>query len=66
MIEDDYIVSNLKENNPFILIFFREVEEGNNNSDIDIDYSFIKASATSPPPSKYGEYVDIFSKSEVR
>ncbi len=66
MIEDNYIILNLKKDDPFILIFFKEVEEGNNNSDIDIDYSFIKASATSPPPSKYGEYVDIFSKSEVR
>ncbi len=37
MIEDDYVALNLGENDPFILVFLREVEEGNNSSDIDID-----------------------------
>ncbi len=66
MIEDNHIASNLKKNDPFILIFPKEVEEKNNNSDIDIDNSFIKASIISPLPSKYREYIDIFSKSETR
>jgi len=37
IIEDDYIVLNLGENDLFILMFLREIEEENNNSDIDID-----------------------------
>ena len=47
-------------------MFPREVEEGNNSFDIDIDNSFIRVSTTSPFPSEYGEYTDIFSESEVR
>ncbi len=43
VIEDDYIVLNFKENDPFVLIFSREVEEGNNGSDIDIDNFFYKS-----------------------
>ncbi len=66
MIEDDHVVSNLRENDPFILIFFREIEEGNNSSDTDIDNFFIKVSTTSPFPLEYREYTDIFSESEVR
>src|SRR6266536_3187649 len=66
MIEDDHIVLNLGENDLFILIFFREIEEGNNSSDIDIDNFFMGVSAISPLPLEYGEYVDIFSESEVR
>jgi len=66
MIEDNYIASNLKKNNPFILIFFKEIEEGNNNSDINIDNSFIKVSTIFPLPSKYREYTNIFFKSEVK
>ncbi len=66
MIEDDYIVLNLGENNPFVLIFSKEVEEKNNNSDIDIDNSFIEVSAIFPLPLKYRKYINIFSKSEVR
>jgi len=42
MIEDDYIILNLGENNPFILIFSKKIEEGNNNSDINIDNFFYK------------------------
>ena len=38
IIEDNYIALNLRENNSFILIFSREIEEGNNSSDIDINY----------------------------
>ncbi len=66
IIEDDYIVLNLKKNNPFILIFPREIEERNNNFDTDINNSFIKISTTSPLLSEYREYIDIFSKSEAR
>ncbi len=66
MIEDDHIASNLKKNNPFILIFPREIEEGNNNSNTDIDNFFIRVSTISPLPLKYGEYIDIFSESEAR
>jgi len=40
VIEDDYIALNLGENDPFVLVFFREIEEGNNNFDIDIDNFF--------------------------
>jgi len=66
MIEDDYIVLNLRKNNPFILIFSKKIEEGNNNSDINIDNSFIKISAIFPLPSEYREYADIFSESEIK
>ncbi len=66
IIEDNHIASNFKENNPFILIFPKEIEEGNNNSDIDINNSFIEISAISPLPSEYREYTDIFFKSEAR
>ncbi|SRR6266498_991040 len=66
MIEDNYIVLNFKKNDPFILIFFKKVEEGNNSFDIDINYSFIKVFTTSPLPFKYGEYTNIFFKSEAR
>ena len=66
MIEDNHIALNYKKNNFFILIFFREIEKENNNSDIDTDNSFIKTSTISPLPSKYREYVDIFSESEAR
>ncbi len=66
MIEDDYIVLNLKENDLFILIFFREIEEENNSFDIDIDYFFIKISTTFPLFFEYRKYADIFSKSKVR
>ncbi len=44
IIENNHVASNLKKNNPFILIFPRKIEEGNNNSDTDIDNSFIKVS----------------------
>ncbi len=43
MIEDNYIVLNFKKNNLFVLEFFREIEEGNNSSDIDIDNFFYKS-----------------------
>ena len=66
MIEDNYIALNLGENDPFILIFFREVEEGNNSFDIDIDNFFIGVSAISPLFLEYREYIDIFFESEVR
>ncbi len=66
MIEDGHIASNLKKNNLFILIFPKEIEEGNNNSNTNTDNSFIKASTTSPLPSEYREYIDIFFKSEAR
>ena len=66
IIEDNYIALNLKKNDSFILIFLREIEEGNNNFDTDIDNSFIKISTTSPLPSEYREYINIFSKSEAR
>ena len=66
MIEDNHIALNLEENDPFILIFSKKIEEGNNSSDTDTDNSFIKASTTSPLPSKYREYTNIFSKSEAR
>ena len=66
MIEDDYIALNLKKNDPFILIFSKEIEERNNSSDTDINNSFIKVSTTSPLLLEYGEYVDIFSESKAR
>ena len=66
MIENNYIASNLRENGPFILIFPKEIEEGNNNSDTDTDNFFIKVSTISPLLSKYEEYADIFSESEAR
>ena len=66
MIEDNYIVLNLKKNDPFVLVFFREVEEGNNNFVIDIDNFFIEISAISPLFLKYEEYVDVFFESEAR
>ncbi len=66
MIEDDHIALNLGENDLFVLVFSREVEEGNNSSDIDIDNSFMGVSATSPLFLEYGEYTDIFSESEAR
>ncbi len=66
MIEDGYGVSNLGENDLFVLVFPREVEEGNNNSDTDIDNFFIEVSTISPLSSEYREYVDVFSESEAR
>jgi len=66
MIEDDHIASNLKKNNPFILVFLREIEEGNNNSDTNINNSFIKVFIIFPLPLEYEKYTDIFSKSEAR
>ncbi len=66
MIEDNYVILNLGENDPFILVFSREVEEGNNSSDININNFFIEVSTIFSFPSKYREYVDIFSESEVR
>ncbi len=66
IIEDNYITLNFKENDPFILIFSKKIEEGNNNSDINIDNFFIKISIISPLLLEYREYTDIFSKSEVR
>ncbi len=66
MIEDNHIALNLEENNPFILIFSKEIEEGNNSFDTDTDNSFIRVSTTSPLPSKYRKYTDIFFKSEAR
>jgi len=66
VIEDDYIASNLRENNPFVLIFSKEIEEENNNSDINIDNFFMGVFTTFPLPLEYGEYVDIFSELEVR
>ena len=66
IIEDNHIALNFRENDPFILVFFREVEEGNNNFDINIDNFFIKVSTIFPLLLEYGEYVDVFSESEVR
>ncbi len=66
IIEDNHIASNLKENDPFILIFPRKIEEGNNNSDTDINNSFIEVSTIFSLPLKYREYADVFFKSEVR
>ncbi len=66
IIEDGYIALNLEENDFFILIFSKEIEEGNNNSDINTDNSFIRVSITSPLPLEYGEYIDIFFESEAR
>jgi len=66
MIEDNHIALNLRKNDLFILIFFKKIEEGNNNSDTDIDNFFIKISAISPLSSEYGEYIDVFSESEAR
>ncbi len=66
MIENDHIVSNFKKNDPFILIFLKKIEEGNNSFDIDIDNSFIEVSVIFPLFLKYREYVDVFSKSETR
>ena len=37
MIEDNHVILNLGKNDPFILVFPREIEEGNNNSDININ-----------------------------
>ncbi len=47
-------------------MFFKEIEEENNSSDINIDNFFIGVSATSPLLLEYREYVDIFSESEAR
>ncbi len=66
MIEDDYVVLNLGENDLFVLVFSREIEEGNNNSDTDIDKFFIETSAISPLLLEYRKYVDIFFESEAR
>src|SRR6266536_3159039 len=66
IIEDNYVALNLRENDPFILIFPKKIEEGNNSSDTDINNSFIKISTTSPLLLEYGEYIDIFFKSEAR
>jgi len=66
IIENNHIALNFGENDLFILIFLKEVEEGNNSSDTDINNFFIKTSTTSPLPSKYKEYADIFSKSEAK
>ncbi len=66
MIEDNYIVLNLKKNNSFVLVFFKEFEEGNNNFDTDIDNFFIEVFAISSLPLKYRKYTDVFFKSEVR
>ena len=66
MIENNHVALNLGENDPFILVFPREVEEGNNNFDIDIYNFFIEISIIFPLFSEYREYVDIFFESEVR
>ena len=66
MIENNHIASNLRENNPFILIFPKKIEEENNNSNTNIDNSFIEVSTTSPLHLKYREYTDIFSESEAK
>ncbi len=66
MIEDDHVALNFRENDLFILVFPREVKKGNNNSDIDIDNSFIKVSTISPLFLEYREYIDIFFESEAR
>ena len=66
MIEDNHVVLNLKEDNLFVLVFFKKIEEGNNSSDTDIDNFFIKVSTTSPLPSEYRKYINIFFKSEAR
>ena len=60
IIEDDHVVLNLRKNDPFVLVFSSEVEEGNNNSDIDIDNSFIRVFATFPLLLEYREYIDVF------
>ncbi len=66
MIEDDYVVLNLGENDLFVLVFSKKVEEGNNSFDIDIDNFFIGVSAISPLFLEYRKYVDIFFESEAR
>ncbi len=66
MIEDNYIVLNLKENNPFILVFSKEIEEGNNSFDINIDNSFIGIFTIFPLFLEYEKYIDIFFKLKVR
>ncbi len=66
MIEDDHVVSNFKKNDPFILIFSKKFEEGNNNSDTDIDNFFIKVSIIFPLFSEYRKYINVFFKSEAR
>ena len=48
------------------MIFPKKIEEGNNSFDINIDNFFIKVSAISPLLLEYGEYIDIFFKSEAR
>ncbi len=60
MIEDNYVISNFKENDLFILIFSKKIKKENNNFDTDIDNSFIKISTISPLPLEYGEYIDVF------
>ncbi len=65
MIEDNYIALNFRENDPFILIFPKKIEEGNNNFDINIDNFFIKVSIIFPLFLEYKEYADIFSESEA-
>ena len=66
IIENNHIVSNLKKNDLFVLIFSKKIEKENNNSNINIDNFFIKISTISPLPSEYREYIDIFFKSEAR
>jgi len=45
---------------------FLEKSKKNNNSNTDINYFSIEISTTSPLPLKNREYIDIFSKSEVK
>ncbi len=66
MIEDDHVALNFRENDPFVLVFSKEVEEGNNSSDINTDNFFIGVSIISPLRLEYREYIDIFSESEAR
>ena len=47
-------------------MFFKEIEERNNSSDIDIDNFFIEVFVIFSLPLEYREYVDIFSESEAR
>ncbi len=66
IIENNYVALNFRENDLFVLVFFREIEEENNNFDTDINYFFIRVSTTFPLFSEYREYINIFSKSKVR
>ena len=60
IIENNYVALNFRENDLFVLVFFREIEEENNNFDTDINYFFIRVSTTFPLLLEYREYIDVF------